>query len=262
MLLLRAVIVLCAIVSTQTAAGQLTPATIKNDTILPSLNTYAPQAKERTTAGILIIPATLITYGVASLKSHELKEVNMEVKEELWIVHTHNKLPIDNYLQWAPAAAVFGLDALGIKGAHNPVDQTIIYGISTAIMASSVYTIKSMSKQWRPDHSNNRSFPSGHTATAFAAAEFMRREYQGVSIWYGVAGYAAAATTGYLRMYNNKHWLGDVIAGAGIGILSTDLAYCLYPSVRKLLGPEKKSYTALAPFYSQGAVGLSMVHQF
>lgn len=222
-----------------------------------------PPLKKPFPVGMLIIPATFITYGITSIESDGLKSVNEGIREELWEEEEpHPKTKIDNYLQWAPAAAVYGLNALGIKGKHNLRDRTIIYGLSTAIMGTSVYATKKMSKQWRPDISDRSSFPSGHTATAFAAAEFLRKEYWHVSPWYGVAGYAVAATTGYLRMYNNKHWFSDVVAGAGIGILSTDLAYYLYPSVKKLFVKGKGSTTVVAPFYQQGAVGLSLVHQF
>lgn len=221
-----------------------------------------PPVKRPFPGRMLLLPATLITYGITSLENPELKTVNTEVREELWEDKPHRPLHIDNYLQFAPAAAVYGLNALGIKGEHNFRDRTIIYGLSTAIMASTVYATKNISKQWRPDISDNHSFPSGHTATAFAAAEFLRKEYWKVSPWYGIAGYAAAATTGYLRMYNNKHWLSDVVAGAGIGILSTDLAYYLYPAVKKIFVKGKGGTTAVAPFYQQGAVGLSLVHHF
>lgn len=232
------------------------------DTISPADMRIIPTSRRPFPLRMLVIPATLITYGVTSLENHELKSVNEEIREELWDERPHRQIRLDNYLQFAPAAAVYGLNALGIKGAHNLRDRTIIYGLSTAIMASSVYATKHLSRQWRPDISDNFSFPSGHTATAFAAAEFLRKEYWRVSPWYGIAGYVAAATTGYLRMYNNKHWLSDVVAGAGIGILSTDLAYYLYPSVKKLFVKEKGSVTAIAPFYQQGAVGLSLVHHF
>ncbi|QEC42075.1 phosphatase PAP2 family protein [Pseudobacter ginsenosidimutans] len=210
----------------------------------------------------ILIPATMITYGIVSIKNEELKEVNSNMKEELWTERSHKQLSIDNYLQWAPAVAVYGLNAMGIKGAHNFRDRTIIYGLSTAIMSSIVFTGKSISKEWRPDGSNSYSFPSGHTANAFAAAEFLRREYKDVSVWYGVAGYAVAATTGYLRMYNNKHWLSDVVAGAGVGILSTDLAYYLYPSVKRIFEKKKNKPVVAVPFYSGGAVGVSLVYQF
>ena len=36
-------------------------------------------------------------------------------------------------------------------------------------------------------------------------------------------------------MYNNRHWLTDVAAGAGIGILSTKIAYWLYPFLNSKL---------------------------
>ena len=47
----------------------------------------------------------------------------------------------------------------------------------------------------------------------------MWQEYKDVSVWYGISGYIVATGTGFFRIYNNKHWLTDVAAGAGIGIL-------------------------------------------
>ncbi len=64
-------------------------------------------------------------------------------------------------------------------------------------------------------------------------AELLRREYWDVSPWIGVAGYTVAAGTGFFRMYNNRHWLTDVLAGAGVGILSVEAAYWLYPVITR-----------------------------
>jgi membrane-associated phospholipid phosphatase len=80
-----------------------------------------------------------------------------------------------------------------------------MYGISSLIMGVTVNAGKRITAETRPDGSNNHSFPSGHTATAFASAEFLRQEYKDISPWYGIAGYVAAIATGYLRIYNNKH---------------------------------------------------------
>lgn len=66
-----------------------------------------------------------------------------------------------------------------------------------------------------------------------ALVEFATIALQLVSPWIGVAGYAVAAGTGFFRMYNNRHWLTDVLTGAGIGILSTQAAYWLYPTITK-----------------------------
>jgi membrane-associated phospholipid phosphatase len=70
-------------------------------------------------------------------------------------------------------------------------------------------------------------------AIAFASAELLRLEYKEVSPWYGIGGFAVAGLTAYLRLYNDQHWFGDVVAGAGIGVLSAKLANLLYPWVHK-----------------------------
>ena len=137
-----------------------------------------------------------------------------------------------------------------------------MYLMSNVFLNSTVYFIKNTSHQQRPDGSSYTSFPSGHTAEAFASAEFLRQEYKDVSPWYGVAGYAAATATGLLRIYNNKHWMSDVVAGAGIGIASTKLAYWLYPSIKRKFFHDKNVNTMFMPYYQNNTVGLSMVHQF
>jgi hypothetical protein len=213
---------------------------------------------------ILAVPVLLIGYGAASLEFKGLKNFNGHINEEVYLERrNHNPFHLDNYLQYAPTAMVYGLNIAGIHGKNNFRDRTIIYAMSYMFMGGTVLATKKLTHEWRPDHTDDLSFPSGHTATAFAAAEFLRQEYKDVSPWYGVAGYAMAATTGYLRMYNHKHWFGDVVAGAGVGILSTDLAYYLYPSVKKLFDNKKTNGTTIVlPTYQQGAVGISLVHLF
>jgi membrane-associated phospholipid phosphatase len=75
-----------------------------------------------------------------------------------------------------------------------------------------------MTRIERPDGSSYNS-SLGHTANAFASAEFLWQEYKDVSIWYGISGYIIASGTGVLRIYNNRHWLTDVAAGAGIDFM-------------------------------------------
>lgn len=209
-----------------------------------------------------ILPAAMIAYGVSAIGSKSLKSVNEEVQEELWTEHPHKLKHVDTYLQFAPALSVYALNAFGVKGKNNFRDRTMIYLMSNIFVNSMVYSTKSLAKQLRPDGSNHSSFPSGHTAEAFASAEFLRMEYKNVSPWYGVAGYAIAAATGYLRMYNNKHWFSDVVAGAGIGILSTRLSYWFYPKIQHALFKDKASKTVVMPTYNNGSFGVGMVHRF
>ena len=61
----------------------------------------------------------------------------------------------------------------------------------------------------------------------------MRLEYGRESGWIGAAGYAVALATGLLRIYNDRHWAGDVLAGAGIGVLTADLTWWVNKQLEK-----------------------------
>lgn len=208
-----------------------------------------------------ILPAAMITYGFVALKSKPLIQFDQNIKQATWDNHPHQRTRVDDYLWAAPAVSVYILNIAGIKGQHTIVDRSIILGLSYAIAGAVVVPTKQLTKKWRPDGSNRFSFPSGHTEQAFVAAEFLRMEYRAVSPWYGVAGYAVAATTGYLRMYNNKHWFSDVVAGAGIGILSVQAAYRIYPKLKQKLIKQGKGTTMLIPYYHNRQGGLLCIIQ-
>lgn len=211
----------------------------------------------------LIIPTVLIGYGFVGIESDGLKFVNSGIKEEV-NENIDEKFTIDDFTQYVPAASVYGLNFMRIKGKHNFKDRTIILGTSYLIMSSSVLSLKSIAKVERPDGSAFNSFPSGHTATAFAGAEFLWQEYKDVSIWYGISGYVVATGTGVFRIYNDRHWLTDVVTGAGIGILSTKIAYWVNPFIQKKIfnSKEGNSTSIIAPFYNRKQLGLTFVHFF
>ena len=69
--------------------------------------------------------------------------------------------------------------------------------------------------------------------------------------------------TGVYRTVNDKHWVSDVVAGAGFGILSTELAYWLFPKINGLLtGKEKKTATLVMPYYQNKGFGIGLVQNF
>lgn len=212
----------------------------------------------------LIIPSVLIGYGVIGLESDQLLSFNSQIKKEV-TEDIDEKVTIDDFSQYAPAASVYALNAFGVKGKNNMRDRSVILVTSYAIMATTVLGLKSISHVERPDGSSNNSFPSGHTATAFMGAEFLYQEYKDKSIWYGIAGYAVATGTGLFRIYNNRHWLTDVAAGAGIGILSTKIAYWINPYITKKLfksDSENKSTSMIMPFYNGQQYGLGFAKVF
>lgn len=189
----------------------------------------------------VIAPSAMILYGAAALGNNALHRLDLDIKDAVYLDHPHGKIHIDNYLQYAPAASVYLLNIAGIKGRNNFRDRTLLFLVSNIFLNVIVQPVKDISHQWRPDSSDYKSFPSGHAAEAFANAEFLRQEFKDVSPWIGVAGYAMAVATGYLRTYNNRHWFSNVVAGAGIGILSTKLAYWVYPKISSKLFESKKS---------------------
>ena len=216
----------------------------------------------------LIIPAALIGVGVSGLGSDWLKFQNQEIRNELKET-IDDKITIDDFSQYVPLLAVYGLNLSGVKGLHNFRDRTTILATSYLIMGVTVNSLKHLTHEERPDGSSFDSFPSGHTATAFMGAEFLWQEYKQTSPWIGVAGYAVAAGTGAFRIYNNRHWLTDVLAGGGIGILSTKIAYWVYPSIQKRLYRKSKSKknnvfsNALAvPYYNGESAGVSFQASF
>ncbi len=139
----------------------------------------------------------------------------------------------DDYLQWAPTATVYGLKLAGVKGRNNIGRATLSYAASLGIMAILVNGIKYTARVERPDGSTKNSFPSGHTATAFTNATFMHKEYGLVNPLYSIGAYGMSTFTGVGRELNNRHWVSDVLAGAGIGILSTQLAYFFIDKIYK-----------------------------
>ena len=176
----------------------------------------------------LIVPGSLITVGAVGIAFHD--------KLGGWGSGNHTE--VDNYIQYVPVAANVFLGCCGVKHKHNFVDRVLISATAYAVEVALVNGLKYTVREERPyANSKLNAFPSGHTATVFTGAELVRKEY-GWGI--GSAAYAMAVATGVLRVYNNKHWCNDVLAGAGIGILSANVAYWLYPLEKKLFTPKKK----------------------
>ena len=139
---------------------------------------------------------------------------------------TDFKTSIDDYTQFFGPAMVVGLKIGGVEGRSDWPRLLASSALSYGIMAAFVNGIKYTAKEMRPDGSTANSWPSGHTATSFVGATILHKEYGLTrSPWYSVAGYGVATATGVMRVLNNRHWISDVMSGAGLGIISTEFGY-------------------------------------
>lgn len=132
---------------------------------------------------------------------------------------------IDNVLEYLPTAAVFGLKMCGVEAESSWKRRLTVSVISFGLDAGVTYGLKHTVHEMRPDGTDNKSFPSGHTAVAFCGATTLMHEYRKVSPWIGVAGYAVATTVAVDRVRRNRHHWYDVVAGAAIGIGSAEAGY-------------------------------------
>lgn len=95
--------------------------------------------------------------------------------------------------------------------------------------------LKAVVNEERPDHSDHKSFPSGHASMAFAAARSLDKEFRKDCIWIPIAGYAAATAIGVERVVNDHHHWYDVVAGAALGFGAAELTWW---ASDKLLGSD------------------------
>ena len=191
-------------------------------------NTTNPAAKpytflqDQTWVGIPLFVAGMIAKGEKEAFRQNYNNPNTKIRLIKYNFHSE----IDNYTQFAGIGLTVGLKLAGVEGRSSWPRLFASSLASYGIMAGFVNGIKYTASELRPDGSTRNSWPSGHTATAFVGATILHKEYGLTrSPWYSIGGYTVATATGVMRVLNNRHWISDVLSGAGIGILSTELAY-------------------------------------
>ena len=172
---------------------------------------------------------------------------------------TNFKTGIDDYTQYFGPAMTVGLKLGGYEGRSDWGRLLASAAMSYGIMAGLVNGIKYTASEMRPDGSSANSWPSGHTATSFVGATMLHKEYGLTrSPWFSVAGYGVATATGVMRILNNRHWISDVLSGAGIGIMSTELGYALSDIIFKGKGLLRNDLDAFGENPSFFAISMGM----
>lgn len=215
--------------------------------------------KSKETQNSLIGAGTLLGLGLYSFKEQGFLN-RKTVRKERNRYYPKFSNSIDDYSQYVPYAAVFALDFCGIKGKHTLQRKTSAMAIGAGLNLALVQSLKYTVAEPRPDNSANNSFPSGHTTTAFMGAHLFHKEYGHLSPIYSIAGYSVATFTGVFRQLNNKHWISDVLFGAGLGICSVELAYYLNSLIFEKSGINKIEKTMRdinkeKPHYFEAKIG-------
>ncbi len=225
----------------------------------------APRLSSGQRAALRIaVPSALVAVGVLA-HSNQYNETLYQAKlgmqqETQRVFRGFNSHGLDDYTRHAPLAAAYAMMATGHRGERTAVGFTLIYLLAHELDAGVVSNLKRLTAEPRPYNPNDlSSFPSSHTSQAFLTATLLHEQYGRQYPWLSVSGYAVAAATGTMRVLGNKHWATDVLAGAGIGFLSAETVWHLYPALTRLLPTRVAHKMLLVPTYQAGGgAGLAL----
>jgi len=220
---------------------------------------HIPPVEYQFDAKKLIIPVGLIAVGAVAHHSGNKDFFNISrPKKDV------EQYRYDDYLQYMIAPSLFVLDAIGDEK-HHPIDQFFVTTLAYGLTALQVRNLKGWIDTTRPDGGKN-SFPSGHTAVASVGAHIIYKEFKDTNPWIAYSGYAALGAVAAGRVINNRHWLSDIVAGAGFGILSTELAYLMYFPVRNAITNQSNKifgkYMIVTPIATPRGFGLQTNYYF
>jgi membrane-associated phospholipid phosphatase len=119
-----------------------------------------------------------------------------------------------------------------VKTRHGFRDHLLIDAGSILVAGGLGYAMRRIGRNFDVYNKGDSEFPSGHTTNTFRGAEIVRQELRQTHPAWSYSGYVLASAVGVLRLYNGQHYLTDVIAGAGLGILSTKLTYWAFGRIK------------------------------
>jgi hypothetical protein len=181
----------------------------------------------------LIIPVTFLGYGVLKPFVSGISRLDNTIMTDIQKNHSGFHTNVEDYIMWAPSASLYLMDAIKVNTAHSFTEHLIIDAGSIIITGGIGYGMRLFSRNIKGFNTNfNTKFPSGHTANAFRGAEILHQELKQSHKLWSYSGYIVAAGVGALRIYNKEHYLSEVVAGAGLGILSTKLTYWVFDKIK------------------------------
>lgn len=148
----------------------------------------------------------------------------------------------DPWGSYYSVALLGGFYIYGLAAKNNRARQVALGGAQAFLMTHiTVQIVKNLTHRHRPYQDTpgnpklwegpfkgweNKSFPSGHTAGAFAMASLVSSIYKD-KIWVGILSYTMATGVAWSRIYENEHWPSDVLIGAALGFAIGKTVYHL-----------------------------------
>ncbi len=216
----------------------------------PTDSIVSCQAKNQLLLKRSIIPVIFIGAGVAFNESQFEQDLKVSIRNQ---VGNDFEFRIDDFIQYAPIAEMYIADAFGVPAKNHWFDQTKYLLFSNLLSGGVTVAFKNILNKTRPS-GGDYSMPSGHTSLAFTNATVLYNEFNQTAPILAYSGYLFSSATGVFRMINNKHWLSDVLVGAGIGMLATEIIYRIEPL--KNWNPfQKTDGVTLVPRFNDGVVG-------
>lgn len=180
---------------------------------------------------------------------------------------TAKRRPLGRASRYGDIAGQMVPNALYMIGMYTHyllTDEENSYARAKLMAKSSFYSgmitsvLKVTIREPRPNNRKDRkSFPSGHTASAFAFASVVGAEH---GVYYGVGAYSLAALVGFSRMNDNKHYLHDVIAGASLGMMYGLGLY--YRKEEDMTSQKPKPEVVITPVVIPEYLGLNINYSF
>lgn len=193
----------------------------------------------------MVVPTALILGGSIMSGNNFEKQFQRDIRSR---VGEDYEFKFGDYARYAPIVQMYAADAFGVKSRNHWFDQT--KNLAMAIVISDFITFRL--KKWIPKKRPGlvtESFPSAHTSFAFTNAGILYQEFKDTSPLLAYSGFGIATATGAFRVINNTHWISDVIVGAGIGILVTELIYLFDPIIKwNPFLKEEKSFSFIPRF--------------
>lgn len=180
-----------------------------------------------------ILPVALLAYGSSKPIVSAISRLDHDIRDHIAVRNLNVSYRADDWLQWAPSASIYALDAAGVKTKHRFKDHLLLDAGSIIITGGAGFVMRKVSEQIKGFDIVDTQFPSGHTANAFRGAELFRQEMSGRHQLLQWSGYLVAGLIAGSRLMRGEHYLSEVVAGAGLGILSTKITYGLFHRIRR-----------------------------